>query len=65
MIKVGYYVKNKELEKKIQKLSYFNHEYLVYELYSDDVEEIRNAFPVRVSRKKDLYKKIYNYIVSD
>ncbi len=42
MIKVGYYVKNKELEKKIQKLSYFNHEYLIYELYSDDIEEIRN-----------------------
>lgn len=26
----------------------------------NDVEEIRSAFPVRESRKKDLYKKIYN-----
>lgn len=41
MIKIGYYVKNKELEKKIMKLSSFDDEYLVYELYSNDIEEIK------------------------
>ena len=41
MVKVGYYVKNKEFEKKIMKLSFYDHEILVYELNTYDLEEIR------------------------
>ena len=41
MIKIGYYVKDKELEKKIIQLSSFDHEFLVYELYSNHMEEIK------------------------
>ena len=41
MIKIGYYVKDKELEKKIIQLSSFDHEFLVYELYRNHLEEIK------------------------
>lgn len=41
MIKIGYYVKDKELEKKIIQLSFFDHEFLVYELYSNQMDEIK------------------------
>ena len=41
MIKIGYYVKDKELEKKIIQLSSFDHEFLVYELYSNHIDEIK------------------------
>ena len=42
MIKIGYYIKNKYLVEKIIELSNFNHEYLIYELTSDKIEEIKD-----------------------
>ena len=39
-MKIGYYVKNKELENKIIQLSSFDQEILIYELYSNQIEEI-------------------------
>lgn len=41
MIKIGYYVKNKELENKIFQLPVYNQEILVYELLSNESEEIK------------------------
>ena len=40
MFKIGYYVNNVSFVDKILSLSSFNHEYLIYELNSDDIDEI-------------------------
>ena len=42
MFKIGFYVRNLSFINKILNLSSFNHEYLIYELSSDDIDEIKD-----------------------
>lgn len=42
MFKIGFYVRDVSFINKILKLSSFDHEYLLYELNSDDIDEIKD-----------------------